>query len=374
MNMNLIQTLGVEVGVRPAGSEQAHTAAQRIADAFQECGLSSRLQEFEFTGYDPEEPTLEINGERWAAGPCVYAPATSAEGLTGTVRVLGFVESGSSTKSPVFAIDDAERREVARIYVNSRGGAVPSAPRLAPRLGGPSVCIGRADGEKLAGLENPQARLSTGGRAVPGRRDANVIARVEGESTEAIVVCAHFDSVWRGPGVIDNASGVEGMFQVLKRLSDGAPHARSLIFCAFAAEELGLLGSSYYVHEAKLRGELGDIAGVVNLDCIAAGTTLEVMAGPEELQGRCRAIVQQLKLGERYPVNVTPPQPGSDHVPFADEGIPSVAITYYPYPEYHSPDERPQIVDEVRLADAVDIAVALVESQLDAPAARVPHM
>jgi hypothetical protein len=374
MNMNLIQTLGVEVGVRPAGSEQAATAVRRIAEAFKEFGLSPRVQEFEFTGYEPEEPTLEIDGRRWAAGPCVYSPATGSEGLSGTVRVLGSVESGGGTRSPVFSIEDPEHRELARIHVNSRGGAIPSVPRMAPRLGGPAVWIGRDDGELLAGLEHPQARLHTAGESLPGQRDANIIARLEGESPEAIVVCAHFDSVWRGPGVVDNASGVEGMFRVLERLAASGPHARSLIFCAFAAEELGLLGSYFFVNEAKLRGELDDIAGVVNLDCIAHGTTLEVMAGPEELQGRSRAIVQQLGLGQRYPVNVTPPQPGSDHVPFAQEGIPSVAITYYPYPEYHSPDERPELIDEVRLADAVDIALALVESQLDAPAARVPHM
>ncbi|MHB1572316.1 MAG: M28 family peptidase, partial [Solirubrobacteraceae bacterium] len=115
---------------------------------------------------------------------------------------------------------------------------------------------------------------------------------------------------------------------------------------------------------------LKEIVGVVNLDCIARGTTLEVMAGPEELRGRARAIVQALGLPQRYPVNVTPPQPGSDHVPFHEQGIPSVAITYYPYAEYHSPAEHPDLVDEVRLADAVDIAVALVKSQLETPAAR----
>ena len=372
--MNLIHTLGVEVGVRPAGSAQAVAAGRRIAEAFQEFGLSPRVQEFEFTGYEPEEPTLEIDGKRWAAGPCVYSPATAPEGLSGTVSVIGSVQSGSNLSSPIFSIDDPERRELARIHVNSRGGAIPAATRMTPLLGGPAVYIGRTDGEVLVGLDRPQAWLRTGGQAVPGQRDANIIARLEGESPEAIVVCAHFDSVWRGPGVIDNASGVEGMFRVLERLATGAPHARSLIFCAFAAEELGLLGSHFFVNEAKIRGELDDIAGVVNLDCIARGTTLEVMAGPEELQGRSRAIVQQLKLGQRYPVNVTPPQPGSDHVPFAEEGIPSVAITYYPYPEYHSPEERPELIDEVRLTDAVDIAVALVESQLDAPAARVPHI
>jgi hypothetical protein len=95
-----------------------------------------------------------------------------------------------------------------------------------------------------------------------------------------------------------------------------------------------------------------------------------VVDGPEELSGPPPAIIQRHGLGQRYTVHVTPPQPGSDHVPFDEAGIPSVAITYHPYPEYHTSRERLELVDEARLADAVDVAVDLVESQLDAPAAR----
>ena len=372
--MDLIHALGVEIGVRPAGSEQSAIAARLIADAFRERGLSPSVQEFELTGYEPEEPVLEINGERWPAGPCFYAPSTPPDGLSGVVRQIGSTEkphNSDESGSPVFAIEDSDGRERARIHVNSRGAAIPGLSRTPARVGGPAVWIGRDDGDRLAAIEQPQARLRTAGTELPGLRDANVFARIDGDSTETIVVCAHFDSVWRGPGVIDNASGVEGMFRVLERLQASGPHARSLLFCAFAAEEVGLLGSRRFVTEAKIRGELDRIVGVLCLDCIANGPTFELMAGPEELRGRARAIIQRHRLGQRYSVNVTPPQPGSDHVPFAEEGIPSVAITYHPYPEYHTPEERLELVDEARLADAVDVAVDLVESQLDAPSARV---
>ncbi len=372
-HIDLINALGVEIGPRPAGSEQAALARRRIADAFRELGLSPSVQEFELTGYEPEEPVLEINGERWPAGPCFYSPSTPPDGLRGIVRLIGSTDKphdSDGSGSPVFTINDGEGRESARIHVNSRGAAIPGLARTPARVGGPAVWIGRADGDRLASIEQAEARLHTGGKELPGLRDANIVARLDGESSEAVVVCAHFDSVWRGPGVIDNATGVEGMFRVLERLRASGPHARSLLFCAFAAEEVGLLGSRRFVDEAKIRGELDDIVGVVCLDCIASGDTFEVMAGPEELRGRARAIIQRHGLGQRYTVHVTPPQPGSDHVPFADVGIPSVAITYHPYPEYHTPQERPELVDEARLAGAVDVAVDLVESQLDAPAAR----
>ena len=51
-------------------------------------------------------------------------------------------------------------------------------------------------------------------------------------------------------------------------------------------------------------------------------------------------------------------------------GVPAASILFFPYPEYHLPTERRELVDERRLADAVDLAVALVESQLGHPVER----
>jgi hypothetical protein len=47
-----------------------------------------------------------------------------------------------------------------------------------------------------------------------------------------------------------------------------------------------------------------------------------------------------------------------------------VTICHFPYDEYHLPDDTPELVDERVLADSVDLAVALVESQLAQPVAR----
>jgi hypothetical protein len=62
--LDLIETLGREIGVRMAGTPAAERAASEIAQAFRELGLEPRLQPFQFLGYEPEEPELEINGER----------------------------------------------------------------------------------------------------------------------------------------------------------------------------------------------------------------------------------------------------------------------------------------------------------------------
>jgi cobalamin biosynthesis protein CbiG len=50
--VNLLQTLGVDIGVRTAGSAEAARAADAIADAFRELGLEPRFEEFPLLGYD----------------------------------------------------------------------------------------------------------------------------------------------------------------------------------------------------------------------------------------------------------------------------------------------------------------------------------
>ena len=190
-----------------------------------------------------------------------------------------------------------------------------------------------------------------------------MIAELPGTSDEAVIVCAHFDSVWRGPGAIDNATGVEGVRRLIERFR-GTPQPRSLIFIAFAAEEIGLLGATHYVREAELRGDLTRIVGVVNLDCIAHGSLFEVMIGPEAWEARVAGYIDELGIRDRCEVLVGPPLPGSDHMPFWQAGIPASAITYHPYPEYHTPQDTAELVDEQRLEDALDVAERIVSALL----------
>jgi aminopeptidase YwaD len=362
--MNLITGLGSEIGVRQAGSPAAAAAVEMIADSMRELGLEPRLQEFEFVGYEPIEPELEVAGERVEAGPCMYAGSTPSEGVEGTIAYLGtLVLRAGSFETAMFAIEDAAGVELARIYVNGRGPAIPLLPIFPPNLGGPATWVSAADGERLAGLVGAPARLRSGGELRPGLRDANVIAELRGASSEAVVVCAHFDSVWRGPGAIDNATGVEGVRRLIERFR-AAPQPRTLIFIAFAAEEIGLLGATHYVRDAEVRGALARIVGVVNLDCIAHGSLFEVMIGPEAWEGRVAGYIDDLGIRERCDVHVGPPLPGSDHMPFWQAAVPACAITYHPYPEYHTPQDTLDLVDEQRLVDAVDVAELIVSAML----------
>jgi aminopeptidase YwaD len=364
--VNLVDALAVEIGPRPAGSPEAAQAADIVAEAFRELGLEPRFQEFDLVGYEADEPELEVEGERWPAGPCAYAHPFDGEG---TVRRIGASPGPiPDTTMAAFAVVDAGGREVARLLTSPFStGAIPFASRHLHITTPPSAFVSIADSARLK--DGMRVRLKVGGRFVPGRRERNVIADLVGEGDGHVIVSAHFDSVWRGPGAIDNATGVEGMRRVGEAFT-GRKLVRGVRLVAFAAEEIKLVGSRYYADEAELRGELDQITGVVNLDCIGRGEKLELLASPQALLGRAVEAARQLGLLDRYELETGPGTGGVDSHWFAERKVPAISILHFPYDEYHLPSESPELVDARLMDDAVALAVALVESQLEQPIPR----
>ena len=364
--MKLVEALVGEVGPRTAGSEAAARAAEVVAAAFADLGLEPRFQEFDLVGYEADEPELEVDGEPWPAGPCQYAHSFEGEG---TIRRIGSTPAPvGDRKLPAFAVVDADRREVARLLTSPFStGAIPFGSSHFHITTPPTAFVSTADGDRLE--DGMRVRLKVGGRFVPARRERNVIADLPGSDDGVVIVCAHYDSVWRGPGAIDNASGIEGVRRIAERLK-GRKLSRTVRLIGFAAEEIKLVGSRFYVDEAKLRGELESVKGVVNLDCIAHGEKLNVLASPDALLGRGVEAARSLGLLERYELETGPATGGVDSHWFAENKVPAVTILHFPYDEYHLPADTAELVDERLFDDAVALGLALVESQLAHPLER----
>jgi Peptidase family M28/Immune inhibitor A-like, MAM domain/Secretion system C-terminal sorting domain len=97
----------------------------------------------------------------------------------------------------------------------------------------------------------------------------NVIATLQGTTypDEFVVLGCHLDSyVSNGnlaPGADDNASGVAGVVEIARILSQ-YEFNRTIIFCTFSGEEYGLYGSEEYATMADNTGM--DILGYFNID------------------------------------------------------------------------------------------------------------
>ena len=364
--MNLVEMLAADVGPRPAGSAEAARAADVVAEAFRELGLEPRFQEFDLVAYEADEPYLEVEDEVWPAGPCMYAQSFDG---SGTARRIG------SSKAPVgdkqlasFAVVDADGNEVARILTSPFStGAIPFMSTHVHITTPPTAFVSITDSERLE--EGMRVRLRVGGRFVPGRRERNVIADIPGRDDGHVLVSAHYDSVWRGPGAIDNATGIEGVRRLGEQLTR-RDLPRGIRLVAFAAEEIKLTGSRYYVDEASLRGELDQTEGVVNLDCIGRGDKLYILASPDALLGRGIEAARALGLLDRYELETGPATGGIDSHWFAERKIPAATLLHFPYDEYHLTGDTPALVDERLMDDALALALTLIESQLEHPLSR----
>jgi aminopeptidase S len=78
----------------------------------------------------------------------------------------------------------------------------------------------------------------------------NVIAEwPQGDANHVVMTGSHLDSVSAGPGINDNGSGSAGVLETaLAYAASGQTPRNRLRFGFWGSEELGLLGSKYYVN------------------------------------------------------------------------------------------------------------------------------
>jgi len=92
----------------------------------------------------------------------------------------------------------------------------------------------------------PVMNLSTHVIIDPNRDDYNLIAESKGgDPNHVVVVDAHLDAIY-GAGMLDNASGSATILEIAQQMRKVRP-LNKLRFIWFGGEELGLLGSHYYV-------------------------------------------------------------------------------------------------------------------------------
>ena len=103
----------------------------------------------------------------------------------------------------------------------------------------------------------------------------NVIGYLEGTKKDSMLVfTAHYDHLGMMgnetmfPGANDNASGVSLLLNLVKHFATNTPEY-TVVFIAFAAEEIGLIGSKYYTEHPLF--PLSNIKFLINFDLAGTG-------------------------------------------------------------------------------------------------------
>ena len=177
---------------------------------------------------------------------------------------------------------------------------------------------------------------------------------------EYIVVGAHYDHLgvqmitkdgeeatvtYRGAD--DNASGVAILLEMAQAAAQQAYlFKRSVVFVAFGAEEMGLIGSWYFVDRAF--SPINQVVLMLNLDMLgrsgARNTFCAYTLVPHE------GLSNALHLAKTQPLTAQPKVLGSDyfpsdHQPFFNHNIASVLFTGGLHSDYHTPRDAPNLLD-----------------------------
>ncbi|MEU8733029.1 M28 family metallopeptidase [Streptomyces tendae] len=154
-----------------------------------------------------------------------------------------------------------------------------------------------------------------------GRTGYNLIADWPGGDANQIVMAgSHLDSVTSGPGINDNGSGSSAVLETALAVarSDYRP-TKHLRFAWWGAEELGLVGSRYYVNSLG-SAERAKISGYLNFDMIGSPNPGYFVYDDDPT---IEKTFKDYYAGLGIPTEIETEGDGrSDHAPFKNAGVP----------------------------------------------------
>ena len=203
-----------------------------------------------------------------------------------------------------------------------------------------------------------QARMEVttiGPEACPGEecRGRNVLGVIPGRDPEyadqVVIIGAHYDHLGQAPdgtawvGANDNASGVAVLLEIAHSWHEqGYVPRHTVLFAAWDAEEIGLVGSRYYVEHPRY--PLENTVAKIQLDMVGAGGDTLLIDGGGELGEQLRSVADGLGI-ETEITNFG----RSDHAPFLAVGIPANLLIWHfeddATPQYHRPMDTPEIIE-----------------------------
>ena len=178
----------------------------------------------------------------------------------------------------------------------------------------------------------------------------NILGFINNNAEQTIIIGAHYDhlgfgsegSLYRGKenaihnGADDNASGVAVMLDLISKLKN-ANKSNNYLFMAFSGEEMGLLGSNYFVKNPTI--DIKKANYMINMDMVGrlkADSTLAVygVGTSPRFKQSLMANNTRFKLIEKES-GVGP----SDHTSFYLSDIPVLHFFTGQHEDYHKPGD-----------------------------------
>ena len=210
----------------------------------------------------------------------------------------------------------------------------------------------------------------------------NVLGLIPGATDEVVVIGAHYDHLgWGGQGSLapgvhaihngadDNASGTAVTLELAERFAlDRDKRDRGVLVALWGAEEIGLIGSLYWVANPTV--PLDRVSCNINLDMVgrleSGGITVGSHATAAAFAGgldRADALLKSrgVDLALNRTGGESPGGGGSDHMSFHGEEIPALFFFSGLHSDYHKPSDDIEKLDFDRMAGLADAVAALTQ-------------
>lgn len=387
------------IGHRATGTENGRIAEEYAANLLRSYGYDVSFQEFTFSGWNRRSLDLKINNQPIKAVALAHSPENVS--LSGELIDLGngleedYKKIGDKVKGKiVFAalgLLDGTPKEIENLHrsektalaekYGAKGIILFNRPAGGILLTGtasvtgeiikiPAINISLEDGLKIKenlskGKEIAKIEMKNDVGQMKGR---NIIAKIIGSKfpNEKIVLGGHLDSWDLATGAIDNGVGsfsVMDIARTYKKLN--LQNDRTIEFVLFMGEEVGLIGSKYYVNQALKDGSINQIKAMSNMDMTTnpksyystMESNLPILT---DYANDVQKVIPDFKLKTFASVDLH-----SDHQPFMLQGVPIIGLSDSQFTKgalncYHANCDTFDYVEEIGLKNNVILETYLL--------------
>ena len=196
---------------------------------------------------------------------------------------------------------------------------------------------------------------------------------------ETIVIGAHYDHLGLGMegslsekrgvvhnGADDNASGIAGLLELARLFSiSKLALRRNLLFIAFGGEELGVLGSSYFMKHPVIPAK--SIVAMMNMDMIGRLRGQKLVVGGVGTSPQWKALLTRVPQNS---LEVSTNEDGygpSDHAVFYAKDIPVLFFFTGAHAEYHRPEDDIETLNYRGMQEIVNYIFQIVQQIEEMP-------
>ena len=361
-----------ELGPRESATAQEAVAAEYLRDRFQGSGYETEIQRFTIEDLALAGMGLRLelpDPKEFAALPLERSGLGDVSGILTPVGLAmpGDLPDGGLEGRIAFAKRGVItfQAKAENVFAAGAVGLViynnvfgPFGGVLATQPDFSVIPISRNDGEAIEDLladSEIEALITLTTKDLPSQ---NVIAEKKGPGESVVVLGGHYDSVPGIAGANDNASGAAVLVTLARMLADvDLPFTIRIV--PFGSEELGLLGSRFYV-ESLSENELENTKAMLNFDALGTGSGVSVFG-----DGDITALVSDIGDQVNVDVAVTLGLRGgsSDFASFREAGVPYLMFFGDDVSRIHTERDTLEFVQAEMLGGAAAVAAALLQSQ-----------